>query len=385
MKIYAKKLLTPGGWRENQVVEIENGSIARVFPGEEGDFTCDLLTPGLFDVHAHGGEGFYSLSPRQDLLEKYLMRLARGGITDVLIGVSTYVGAEGYHKALDFIRNAMEMQEKGELGGVRIRGVHLEGPFLSPDRPGAMNPDAMLAPTPENFDSIFAPYMDIIKLVTLAPEREGARELTAYLLKNGICVQAGHTDATYEQAEAAFAWGVDSQCHTFNAARGIHHREPGIVAAALLHDNVFCETICDFKHLHPATVKLIYRMKGPDRMTVISDSVAVTGLPDGEHIVNGKKYLIVDGTQRVKGGNTLSGGACYMDKAMKNLISIGIPDYDAFRMGSYTPALRMKMDREIGSILPGYDAHLAGWNADYSLLFTIVCNRSIAQSEAPVR
>lgn len=385
MKIYAKKLLTPGGWRENQVVEIENGSIARVFPGQEGDFTCDLLTPGLFDVHAHGGEGFYSLSPRQDLLEKYLMRLARGGITDVLIGVSTYVGAEGYHKALDFIRNAMEMQEKGELGGVRIRGVHLEGPFLSPDRPGAMNPDAMLAPTPENFDSIFAPYMDIIKLVTLAPEREGARELTAYLLKNGICVQAGHTDATYEQAEAAFAWGVDSQCHTFNAARGIHHREPGIVAAALLHDNVFCETICDFKHLHPATVKLIYRMKGPDRMTVISDSVAVTGLPDGEHIVNGKKYLIVDGTQRVKGGNTLSGGACYMDKAMKNLISIGIPDYDAFRMGSYTPALRMKMDREIGSILPGYDAHLAGWNADYSLLFTIVCNRSIAQSEAPVR
>ena len=372
MKVYAKKLLTPGGWRENQVVEVENGYIARVVPGTEGDVTCDLLTPGLFDVHAHGGEGFYSLTPKMELLQKYLMRLAHGGITDVLIGVSTYVGAEDYHNALDFIRSAMEMQEKGGLPGAHIRGVHLEGPFLSPDRPGAMNPDAMLVPAPENYDSIFASYDDIVKLVTLAPEREGARELTAYLIKKGICVQAGHTDASYEQAEAAFGWGVDSQCHTFNAARGIHHREPGIVSAALLHDNVFCETICDFKHLHPAAVKLIYRMKGPDRMAIISDSVAVTGLPDGEHIVNGKKYLIVDGTQRVKGGNTLSGGACYMDKSMKNLISIGIPDYDAYRMGSRTPALRMKMNREIGSILPGCEAHLAGWNADYSPALSVI-------------
>ena len=108
-KIYAKKLLTPGGWRENQVVEVEDGRIVRVVAGTEGDVCCDLLTPGLFDVHAHGGEGFYSLTPKMDLLQKYLMRLAHGGITDVLIGVSTYVGAEGYHNALDFVRSAMEM------------------------------------------------------------------------------------------------------------------------------------------------------------------------------------------------------------------------------------------------------------------------------------
>ena len=234
-----------------------------------------------------------------------------------------------------------------------------------------MNGDWMPLPSPEAFDERFGKYVNQIRMVTIAPEREGARELTAHLLKKGIKVQSGHTDATYEEAQEGFGWGIDSQCHTFNAARGIHHREPGVVTAALLNKNVYCEVICDFKHLHPAAVELIYRMKGPEKMEIISDSVAVTGLPDGEHVINGRKYLIVDGTQRVKGGNTLSGGACYLDGAVRNLISIGIPSEDVFRMASRTPAERLGLER-IGRIKPGCEAQLAAWDEKWRCRFTII-------------
>lgn len=368
MRIYAEHLLTPGGWRANQVVETEGGAIRRVYDGTDGDEKCVYLTPGLFDVHAHGGEGFYYYEPDWELLKKYLIRVAKSGVTDVLYTTGTL---QDYTVTMEMAKRAMQEQAAGGLSGARIRGVHLEGPFLSPKRTGAMNGDWMPAPSPEAFDERFGKYMDIIRMVTVAPEREGARELTEHLLKKGIRVQAGHTDATYEEAQRGFGWGINSQCHTFNAARGIHHREPGVVAAALLNENVYCEVICDFKHLHPATVELIYRMKGPERMEMISDSVAVTGLPDGEHEINGRKYLIVDGTQRVKGGNTLSGGACYLDGSVRNLVSIGIEKADVFRMASRTPAERIGID-SIGRIQPGCEANLAAWDESLECRFSVI-------------
>ena len=257
MRIHAERLLTPGGWRENQVVEVQNGLIERIFPGTDGDMHCEMLTPGLFDVHAHGGEGFYYYQPDRAAYEKYLTRVSKLGVTDVLFTTGTQ---ESYEGSLNLAKESMQAQAEGRLGGARIRGVHLEGPFLSPKRPGAMRGEMMPAPSPEAFDERFAAYEGIIRMVTVAAEREGAKELVMHLMKKGIKVQSGHTDATYEEAERAFGWGVDSQCHTFNAARGIHHREPGVVAAALLNENVYCETICDFKHLHPAAVELISRL-----------------------------------------------------------------------------------------------------------------------------
>jgi len=371
MRIFAKHLLTLSGWQDGMVVETGGGVIRKVYPGTDGDLQAEYLTPGLLDVHAHGGEGFYYYEPDRGLLEKYLMRAAQCGVTDVLYSTGTL---PDYTDTMEMAEAAMADQAAGKLGGACIRGVHLEGPFLSPKRTGAMNGDWMPVPSPEAFDERFGKYVRQIRMVTIAPEREGARELTEHLLKKGIKVQSGHTDATYEEAQAAFGWGVDSQCHTFNAARGIHHREPGVVTAALLNKNVYCEVICDFKHLHPAAVELIYRMKGPERMEIISDSVAVTGLPDGEHVINGRKYLIVDGTQRVKGGNTLSGGACYLDGSVRNLISIGIPSEDVFRMASRTPAERLGLDR-IGRIQPGCEAQLAAWNGEWACEFTMIGDR----------
>ncbi len=376
MKIHARSLLTPSGWRENQVVEIGDGRIVSVAPGTAGDRTCETLTPGLFDVHCHGGEAFYANHDDPEGLKRYLHRQARLGITDVLFCPSTMADYAG---PMALARRAMGEQQAGALGGALIRGVHLEGPFLSRKRPGAMRPEMMPEPGVEAFRERFGKDRDIIRLVTVAPENEGAKELITWLLAQGIRVQAGHTDATFDQAQEAFSWGVNSLCHTFNAARGIHHREPGVVTAALLDENVYCETICDFKHLHPGTIQLIYRMKGPNRMVIISDSVNVTGLPDGEHVIDGETYLVIDGTRRVNGGNTLSGGACYMDQAVRNLISLGIPAADVFRMASRTPAERMGIG-DMGCIQPGMRAHLAAWDGGWNNEFTVI-DRNIYERE----
>ena len=373
MRIFAEKLLTPGGWRESMCVTVEDGWIQSAEPGTDGDLRCTCLTAGLFDTHQHGGEGFSAKYADMDRLRDYLVRQAELGVTDVLMCLYSHTENEGdsYGALMDFTRSAIELQERGGLPGARIRGVHLEGPFLNPDKNGGMLKEAMIRPHPATYEHIFGGYDDLVKIVTLSPELANAKELTEHLLAKGIHVQAGHTDASYEQAQAAFAGGVGSMCHTFNAARGIHHREPGVLTAALLNREVFCEAICDFHHVHPAAVELIYRMKGPDRMVVISDSANVTGLPDGEYEMYGEKCLVVDGTPRAHGGGTLCGGACYLDGCVRNLISIGIPAEDAFHMASRTPAERIAL-HDTGRIQAGFRAHLAAWDGEWQNEFTVI-------------
>ena len=373
MKIYAKRLLTPGGWREDMCVTVADGRIQSVEPGAEGDIRCKALTPGLFDIHQHGGEGYCAKYADMDKLRDYLVRQAECGVTDVLMCLYSHTENDGdsYGTLMDFTRSAMELQARGGLPGARIRGVHLEGPFLNPQRNGGMMKEAMLWPSPATYEHIFGGYDDMVRLVTLAPELEGAKALTEHLNRKGIRVQAGHTEASYELAEEAFGWGVDTMCHTFNAACGIHHREPGILTAALLNEEIYCEAICDFHHVHPAAIQLIYRMKGPGRMVVISDSANVTGLPDGEYELNGEKFLVIDRTPRAHGGGTLCGGACYLDGCARNLISMGIPTEEVFRMASRTPAERIGM-AEIGRIEAGREAHMAAWDDQWQNEFSII-------------
>ena len=371
MRIFAERLLTPGGWRENQVVEIENGVIRSVEAGSSADCRCRILTPGLFDIHQHGGAMYSANCADMDGLRDYLVAQAECGVTDVLMAVSSHISGDDYGTLMDFYKSAMELQARGGLPGARIRGVHLEGPFLNPVKNGGMLKEAMLAPSPATYEHLFGGYDEMVKLVTLAPEMKGAKELTDHLLKKGIRVQAGHTDAGFEEAEGYFAWGIDSMCHTFNAARPIHHREPGILTAALINREIYCEAICDFHHLHPAAVQLIYRMKGPERMVVISDSANVTGLADGEYEIGGGKYLVVDGTPRAHGGGTLCGGACFLDGCVRNLISVGIPAEEAVRMASRTPAERLGLGG-FALIQPGQEANLTAWDAEWMCEKTMI-------------
>jgi len=362
VQIHARYLLTPQGMKENQTVVVENGIITAIQPsGGAADFSCCYLTPGLVDVHCHGGVGFNARDFELDGIGPFLKRMLEAGVTDFLMTISTG-RRELMRHGLELTRQAMRLQKEGKLDGARILGVHLEGPFLSASSAGAMQKSAMLKPGREAYDAMFAGYEDIIRLVTLAPEEEGADELIEYLHAKGVCVQSGHTNATYDQAMHGFALGITSMCHSFNGCRGIHHREPGVVMAAMESPDVYMETICDLVHLHPAIIRLIYRMKGMHRVMLISDSVLTHGLPDGEYHVEGYDIVVRDGVSRIASG-ALDGGGAWLDGAVRNVVSIGIPLLDAFVMASTTPAHRIGA-ANIGEIAVGNAAHLTAWNEE---------------------
>jgi len=386
MRIHAKRLLTAGGFVENCILTIKNGFITQIEPYIEPtkvDFHADILTPGLIDLHIHGGEGFNARDFDIDKAAPFLDKLLACGVTDFLMTISTG-RKETMRHGLDVTKTLMDMQKRGEIGGARVLGAHLEGPFLSTHRPGAMQLDAIIPPSIEAYEDFFSGYEHVIKLISLSPETPGAEALTRYLLDKGVCVQAGHTNATFEEAQAGFAFGVQSLCHTFNACRPIHHREPGVVTAALLDPAVYCEAICDFEHLHPGTLLSIYAMKGPGRMALISDSVATHGMPDGEYFMEGYHIVVKNGISRTKEG-ALDGGGAYLDGAVRNMISLGIPPENVLAMAGATPAARMGLT-ELGPIrtVEGVEpllllhadcrrrAHLTAWHEDWTVDFTVL-------------
>ena len=371
MRIYAKRLLTPQGFKENQTVVVEDGMIAAIQPAQaqaEHDLFADILTPGLIDLHVHGGEGFNVRDFEIDGIAPFLEKMLACGVTDFLMTLSTAT-REIMRHGLEVARQAMQMQKEGKLGGARILGVHLEGPFLSLARPGAMQMSAIIPPSAETYEHMFAGYEDVIKKISLAPEEEGADDLIAHLIAKGVIVQAGHTNATFGEAQHAFSLGIRSLCHTFNACRPIHHRDPGVITAALVNPDVYCEAICDLEHLHGGTLQLIYGMKGKDRMILVSDSVATHGMPDGEYFMEGYHIVVKDGVSHTAEG-ALDGGGVYLDGAVRNVQSLGISAENTITMAATTPAVRMGLD-DLGRIELGKRAHLTAWSEDWKVAFAI--------------
>lgn len=370
MRIHAKRLLTPQGFLDNQAVDIEEGVIAAISPieGSDADLYADILTPGLIDLHVHGGEGFNARDFDLDIIEPFLTAMLADGVTDFLMTISTGFKDTMRH-GLEVTRRAMQMQREGKLGGARILGAHLEGPFLSLNRPGAMQEEAIIAPSVEAYEDLFAGYEDVIKKISLAPEESGADALIAHLQKKGVIVQAGHTNATFEEAQRAFSLGVKSLCHTFNACKPIHHRDPGVITAALVNPDVYCEAICDLEHLHGGTLQLIYGMKGPKRMILVSDSVATHGMPDGEYFMEGYHIVVKDGVSHTIDG-ALDGGGVYLGGAVRNIQSLGISAEDTLTMAAATPAARMGFT-DLGTIEVGKRAHLTAWTEGWQVALTI--------------
>ena len=363
----AKRLLTENGWESDRVLEIDEGRIVRIAGGVSADFSAETLTPGLIDPHIHGGDGFDVMNPTVEGMETWLLRLAESGVAVVL--ASPYTGAmELMRGSLEVIARVMERQQKEGVPGARLLGAHLEGPFISPNRLGAMEERFVLPPSVKLCRQIMQGYESVVREMTLAPEVPGAEEVISLLDGMGIRVQAGHCDTTYEAGEAAFDSGVGSVCHIFNATRPIHHRDPGIIVSALSRPDIYCEMIADFVHLHPGTVRMLWNCKGPDRIILISDAISTTNLPDGEYLDNGLVIEVRDGSSFVKGGG-LNGGGTYLPGAVRNLISLGIPEAQALNAASANAARWLRLDC---GIRPGLEASLTGWSRDMRPVFTLV-------------
>lgn len=369
MKISAKRVLTPEGFLFDKVIHVENGMITGIGAPESADIVCDTAVPGFIDEHLHGGFGADVMHSDEETLLKWLEFLAQNGTTQVLSGVYT-APVPVMRKALETAKNVMEMQKNGAKGA-RLTGIHLEGPFISKNAPGAMDIDSVIEPTIENYHAIADGYEDIIRLITIAPENEGAHELAEYLAAKGIAVLAGHTAATAEEGEEAFRHGFGGICHFFNASTPIRHRAPGILTEALLEDPVYTECICDFVHVNRQAVKLIYKVKGADRMIVVSDAVSTTGLPDGIYGEGKDATVVKNGESRTLSGN-LNGGGCVQLGEIRNLISAGIPEADAYKMASETPAGFLRMPG--GRLIPGAKAEIVCLKADGGVSCTVIGN-----------
>lgn len=305
-------------------VIIEGQFISEVGLGEcpyKGeDLNGDFLVPGYIDLHVHGGAGagfeVADLHACHRAAEFHL----KHGTTSLLMGV------EG---TLNDLENSLPIKMPENAVG-----IFMEGPFLSPKRPGAIDPKFLQDPDPVALDDFLKRFGTQISYMAIAPELPEADKLTKVALKNGVVVSAGHTVATIEQLFQAITWGVTSVCHTFNGMPPMHHREPGVVGGALLYDELTTEIICDGFHIHPDVVKLLFKVKPYDKVLAITDSVSLNGMPDGQYgrrVVKGKQITLANGT-------TIAGSSLTMDQAVKNMVSWGIDLVSVIRSATYNPA-----------------------------------------------
>ncbi|NJE08686.1 N-acetylglucosamine-6-phosphate deacetylase [Thermococcus sp. M39] len=351
------KLYTPLEVIEPATVVIENGIIKKVFKGlvKDGiDLEGKILAPGFIDTHIHGCYGFDTNDAKVDSFLGMSKALVKHGVT-AFIPTTVTASHEVLLKASKAVVEAIRTQEK-KLEGARILGLHLEGPYINPEKRGAQNPAYIRKPSFEEFLEYWEASNGNIREITIAPEVEGALEFIEKAVELGVIVQLGHTNATYEEAKKAILAGASKATHLFNAMRGIHHRDVGVVGACLESESVFVELICDLIHLSPAAIKLAYKIAGKHRITLITDAISATGLPDGEYELGGLKVVVKDGICRLENG-ALAGSTLTMDKAIRNLVKIGIPIQDALIMASYTPA-RAISEEKLGLIKPGNKADL---------------------------
>ncbi len=277
----------------------------------------------VIDIHVHGAEKYDTRTRRQDDILQIAQIHGQHGTSALLPTI--YPGSvEIMREHLGAIRRAMAAQREGAT----ILGAHLEGPFLNPERAGSLDGKSFADPSPEAFNRLVEDFEDIIKIVTIAPELPGALRVIELCREKGFLVQMGHSDASIEQAEEGKQAGATGITHLFNAMRGFHHREPGLAGFGLMDEDIYVEIIADLAHLHPQSLKMIFDMKSPDKIILISDSVMGPGWGSGA----------------IRGaGGTLLGSGITLADSMKNLVSLGVPPDRALQFASDNPMTYLGM------------------------------------------
>jgi N-acetylglucosamine-6-phosphate deacetylase len=368
---------------QNSIIEgyilIEGGIIAAVgegpapaesVPPNTERIDCGYLycSPGFIDLHNHGRLGADAMSGSEALAT-----IAEGqldhGVTGFLAGTSTIA----WDKALSSIRAvaayctegpaANAPGEKAAKPGGKARsrclGIYSEGNFFSMEKRGAHNPKYLRNPSPQDMDDLVEAGGGQLRIAALSPELPGGLDAISKLKKAGIVVSAAHSDATLTEALAGINRGITQSTHTFIGMRALNHQEPGIVGAVLQDDRVFCELIADGIHIHPLILSLVYRIKGADRIVLISDSVALNGLEDGSYEADGLRAVVKDGIIRLEDGR-LAGSSLSLDRAVYNMHTLAdVPLWEAVRMASLNPARILGIEEHKGSIEVGKDADLA--------------------------
>lgn len=354
------ELLRPG-W-----IEVSGDTVAAIGAGTpprpaDRDLGAMTVVPGFVDTHLHGGGGAnFSTAAHADTSTAVALH-RRHGTTTLVASLVTAGEAE-------LLRQVRELADAARTG--LIDGIHLEGPWLSPTRCGAHQPSLMRDPDAGEIARVLEAGAGTIRMVTIAPERDGALAAIGQLIDAGVVAAVGHTEATYQQTRAAIAAGATVGTHLFNAMRPIDRREPGPAIALLEDPRVTVELITDGVHVDPAIYRHVARSVGPDRVSLITDAMAATGMADGVYHLGPVEVDVVDGVARVAGTDTIAGSTATMDQVFRYaVIHSGLPRDEALmaavRQASINPARALALP--CTGLVPGAVADLVVLDADLAV------------------
>lgn len=339
--------------------------------------TCVVL-PGFIDQHVHGAGGADAMDATTDALSTIANTVAAEGTTRFLATTMTQSPAR-ISAAMRAIR---AYRAQNSEGGAGLLGAHLEGPFISPKHLGAQAAEFVAAPSIALFDTWQKESGDAVKMVTLAPETAGADELVRHLTACGVAASAGHTDADYAAIIRAAQSGLRCITHTFNAQRGMHHREIGTAGAALLDDDLYAELIADTVHVSVPVMRLLVKNKPKNKLILITDAIRAKGLGDGESELGGQK-VFVHGTEARLAGGALAGSVLTMAVAVRHMVQkMGVSLVDASDYASKNPAEHLGVYDTLGGIAVGKCADFAVLDADFSVVYTVRDGRVIYKRDA---
>ncbi|MBB6214374.1 N-acetylglucosamine-6-phosphate deacetylase [Anaerosolibacter carboniphilus] len=363
------RIILPNAILEGKILLYDEkilGIVDGVDPKEEIewlDAKGNYISPGFIDIHIHGAYGFDAMDEQEEAIDNISMGICERGVTGYLPATMT-MSKERIHTALDNIRSSM-----GKRGrGARVLGAHMEGPFIHPERKGAHDEAYILKPD----YGLIADYLDVIRVITLAPELDDGHKFIHQMQEHPqVVLSIGHSNATFEEAMEAIEMGIRSATHLFNAMTGFHHRNPGVVGAILKSD-IFCEAIADNVHIHPAIYSILGKVKGAEKIILITDAMRAACLKNGIYDLGGQTVNVDDHAVRLEDG-TLAGSILTMNYAVKNFLEN--TDYDLpaiIHMASLNPAKLLGLENQKGSLDLGKDADIIIFNKDFEVLTTIV-------------
>ena len=331
------------------------------------------LLPGFIDVHVHGGFGADFMDASSGSFDTITKFHASQGTTAMLATTMTASKDE-----IEAVLRAVSDYRKAEMPYAALYGVHLEGPFISEKWPGAQNPAHIMAPQLEWIKKWHYDWPGLIRQLTLAPEKAGSIETIVWLAEQSIITACGHTDAVYDEVIAAANAGLTQAVHSYNAMRGLHHREPGTLGAVLTDDRIAAELIADGIHVHPAAIKLLLAAKPAGKVILITDAMAAAGMPDGEYSLGGLAVIVKGGEARLQGGNALAGSCLTMIGAVRYMLEhTNLTITEVSRLASGNAAKQLGISDRTGSITAGKQADLVLTDAKLNVQQTWVQGRSV--------
>lgn len=378
------KVITPFRVLNDGIVVIENGKITNLGKTSEikvpkdckiYDIKGKTVCPGFVDLLDHGGAGYGFADDSVESIEKISKYLLEHGLTTVL--ASLYAKPEkrllkDLRRISDYIMGHPDSN---------IRGIHVEGPYLNKKLKGAMNGNYLWKPSVESWNKMWEASRGLIRIMTIAPELPGAMEVIRAAAKQGVILSIGHSMATYDELENAIDNGVAHVTHMFNAMEPFHHRHPGIILGALLHNELKIELIADTLHVHPAVMEFLLKLKGANGIILVSDSIRAGGMHEGEYefadqkiYMKGKRAYLPDGT--------LAGSTLTLNMAVKNMIeTAGAKITEAVRMASLNGAKVLSLESRKGIIAVGKDADLVVMDDKYDIQMTVLGGEIVFQKK----